>query len=87
MGHHIHSPYESPDAAAKAAVANRERRQLETLDAAARRLSVDQRTIRRRIADGTITGYRVAGRKAIRVDAAEVDEKLLTPIPTIERSA
>ena len=63
------------------------RRQLETLESAATRLAVDQRTIRRRIADGTITGYRVAGHKAIRVDQAEVDDKLMQPIPAVERSA
>jgi excisionase family DNA binding protein len=63
------------------------RRQLETLESAAARLAVDQRTIRRRIADGTITGYRVAGRKAIRVDPVEVDDKLMQPIPAVEQFA
>ena len=58
-------------------------RQLETIDSAAARCAVDGRTIRRRIADGTITAYRVAGRKAIRVDPVEVDAKLILPIPTV----
>ena len=41
----------------------------------------DPRTIRRRIADGTITGYKV-GPRLVRVDLNEVDEKLLRTIPT-----
>ena len=60
---------------------------LEKIEAAAERLAVDSRTIRRRIADGTITGYRVAGHKAIRVDPDEVDDKLMQPIPAVEQSA
>jgi excisionase family DNA binding protein len=49
--------------------------QLESLDTAAARLEVSTRTIRRRIADGTIRGYRVG--RNIRVDRAEVDAKLM----------
>jgi len=56
------------------------------IEAEAERLGVNPRTIRRRIADGTITGYRV-GARSIRVDPAEIDKKLLRPIPTVERSA
>lgn len=56
-------------------------RQLESLESAAARLAVHKRTIRRYVADGTITGYRVGARE-IRVDPVEVDEKLLQPIPT-----
>jgi len=41
---------------------------------------VSQKTIRRRIADGTLTGYRM-GPRLIRVDLNELDA-LLRPIPT-----
>ncbi|MGX1762802.1 helix-turn-helix transcriptional regulator [Nocardia brasiliensis] len=37
------------------------------------------RTIRRRISDGTITGYRVPGCRAIRVDLNEL-EALMKPM-------
>lgn len=47
---------------------------------AAVRLSCNPRTIRRRIADGTLTGYRV-GPQLIRLDPAEV-EALCRPIPS-----
>jgi len=56
----------------------------EPLAAAARRLDVSTRTIRRRIADGSLTGYRF-GSRLIRVDVAEVDA-LLSPIPTVQAS-
>jgi excisionase family DNA binding protein len=58
--------------------------QLETLASAAARHGVHPRTIRRRIADGTITGYR-SGPRLVRVDRAEVDAALLTPISTSRR--
>ena len=38
------------------------------------------KTLRRRIADGSLTGYR-HGRRVIRVDLNELDE-LMKPIPT-----
>jgi excisionase family DNA binding protein len=57
-------------------------RQYESIESAAERLDVNPRTIRRRIADGSITGYRIGHGRSIRVDTAEVDERLLTPIPT-----
>jgi len=53
----------------------------ETIDQAAERHGVHPKTIRRRIADGTITGYR-SGPRLIRVDPDEVDAALLRPIPT-----
>jgi excisionase family DNA binding protein len=43
---------------------------------AAARYGVHPDTIRRRIADGTIRGYQVAG-KALRVDLHDCDSKLL----------
>ena len=61
-------------------------RQLETLAEAARRHGVCTKTIRRRIAEGTIVGYR-SGPRLIRVDPAEVDAALLKPIPTGATSA
>jgi excisionase family DNA binding protein len=54
--------------------------QLEGLAEAAARLGVHPRTIRRHIASGSLTGYRL-GSRLIRVDASEVDA-LLRPIPT-----
>ncbi|WP_051036717.1 helix-turn-helix transcriptional regulator [Nocardia otitidiscaviarum] len=44
-----------------------------SLDQAAEAWGVSVRTIRRRIADGTITGYRVPHTRAIRVDMNELD--------------
>jgi excisionase family DNA binding protein len=43
-------------------------------------VGLNSRTIRRYIAEGRITGYRV-GPQLIRVDAAELDA-LASPIPT-----
>lgn len=57
----------------------------ETIAEAAARHKVNPRTIRRRIADGTLTGYRF-GPRMIRLDPAEVDAAL-RPIPTAGRCA
>jgi excisionase family DNA binding protein len=62
-------------------------RRYESIEKTAARLDVNPRTIRRRIADGTITGYRMGGGKLLRVDADEVDERLLRPIPTVNGAA
>ncbi|MFT4164138.1 MAG: helix-turn-helix domain-containing protein [Microlunatus sp.] len=48
------------------------RRNYGTLDQAAQILTVSRQTVRRMIADGRLTGYRMAAR-AIRVDLDEVD--------------
>lgn len=48
---------------------------------AAEHLGVARNTIRRRISDGTLTAYRL-GPKLIRVDLAELEEKLVRPIPS-----
>jgi excisionase family DNA binding protein len=56
------------------------RRNLATIQQAAEHLSVNERTVRRRIADGTLTGYRV-GPRLVRVDLDEVDRELRA-IPT-----
>ncbi|MGX0781854.1 helix-turn-helix transcriptional regulator [Dermabacter hominis] len=54
---------------------------LVTLERAAERLGVTPRTIRRQIASGNITGYRI-GNRAVRVSLADVDA-LARPIPTV----
>jgi excisionase family DNA binding protein len=54
-------------------------RRLATLDEAGEYAGCDPRTIRRRIADGSITGYRL-GPRSIRVDLNELDA-MLRPIP------
>jgi len=53
----------------------------ETLPEAAARLRCHPRTLRRRIASGELSGYRLGGSPLVRVDSAEVDE-LLHLIPT-----
>ncbi len=55
------------------------RRRLAPLHDAADYAGVHPRTLRRRIADGALTGYRM-GPRLIRVDLNELDE-LLRPIP------
>lgn len=62
------------------------RRRLDTLASAAVYAKCDPRTLRRRIADGTITGYRF-GPRGIRVDLDEIDDQLLRPIPTVGGAA
>lgn len=54
-------------------------RHLVSINQAGAYASVSARTIRRRIADGSLTGYRL-GSKTIRVDLVELDA-ILTPIP------
>jgi excisionase family DNA binding protein len=58
-------------------------RRFSSIDRAAQLASVSTKTIRRRIADGSITGYRF-GPRVIRVDLDEV-ESLFKPIPTADR--
>lgn len=48
---------------------------------AAERLKVNPRTIRRRIADGTLRAYRL-GPRQLRVDVADVDA-LAVAVPTL----
>ena len=57
-------------------------RRLATLADAAKYIGVTDRTLRRWVADGVIQGYRL-GRKTVRVDLNEVDDKLCRPIPTM----
>jgi len=57
-----------------------------SLQEAADRLTVDKRTIRRRIADGLLPAYSVAGTRAVRVRVADV-EALLVQIPTVDGAA
>lgn len=56
------------------------RRTLVTMADAAVELSLDVQTLRRYVASGRLTAYRV-GPRAIRLDAAEVAD-LARPIPT-----
>lgn len=62
-----------------AASAAKHSRRLVSINQAARLVDVSPRTIRRRIADGSLTGYRF-GPMVIRVDLDEV-ESLLKRIP------
>lgn len=48
---------------------------------AAEYLGCSTKTIRRRIADGTLTGYKVGRTHTIRVDQEELDT-ILRPIPS-----
>ena len=50
--------------------------------AAADELSVSVKPVRRRIADGTVTGYRVG--RLIRVDLDELRERLAVVIPAAQ---
>ena len=59
------------------------RRRLAPLNDAAAYAGVHPRTLRRRIADGALTGYRM-GPRLIRVDLDELDA-LLRPIPAAGR--
>jgi len=56
------------------------RRHLVSLAEAAEQAGCNPKTIRRRISDGSLVGYRM-GPRLIRVDADELDA-LLRPIPT-----
>jgi excisionase family DNA binding protein len=53
-----------------------------SLSDAAEYIGVNEKTVRRRIADGTLIGYRLGGR-LLRVDLNEVDQAL-RPIPTVK---
>ena len=50
-------------------------RRLVTLEHAADYMSVCSRTVRRKVSDGELSGYRV-GKRAIRVDLNEIDAKI-----------
>jgi excisionase family DNA binding protein len=55
-------------------------RELVSLAEAARRYGVNERTVRRMVASGQITGYRL-GSRLIRVDIREINA-LITTVPT-----
>lgn len=59
-------------------------RRLSSIPGAAQYAAVSTKTIRRRISDGTLTGYRF-GARVIRVDLNELDG-LLRPIPSANPS-
>lgn len=54
---------------------------LVSLAEAAEQFGVSVKTLRRRISDGTIHGYRVG--RLIRVDMEELRERLLVEMPTV----
>lgn len=56
------------------------RRELVSIAMAAEYLGVNPRTIRRRIAEGVLTGYRM-GPRLVRVDLGEVDAMLRPIVP------
>jgi excisionase family DNA binding protein len=56
-------------------------RRYATLAEAAAYLECNERTLRRLVARGQLTGYRI-GSKIIRLDLNEVDDFLARPIPT-----
>lgn len=51
----------------------RQRARLASIEVAAEAWVLSPRTIRRRIADGTIKGYKIPGTRAIRVDMNEIE--------------
>jgi excisionase family DNA binding protein len=57
------------------------RRKLASLESVANYLDCSVMSVRRRIASGELTGYRVGRTRTIRVDMNEV-EALLRPMPT-----
>lgn len=59
----------------------RTQKHLASINQAAEYAGVSTKTIRRRIADSSLTGYRM-GPRLIRVDLDELDRLLLKPIPT-----
>lgn len=59
-------------------------RRLASIAAAADYAACSGKTIRRRIADGTIPAYRF-GKRSLRVDLADIDGAL-SPIPTVANS-
>lgn len=56
-------------------------RRLVSQQQAAKYLGVTDRTVRNRISEGVITGFRIPGSRAIRVDLDEID-RLIKAIPT-----
>ncbi len=60
-------------------------RRIASINAAAEYAGVSTKTVRRYIASGRLTGYRI-GPRLIKIDLAEVDA-LLSPIPTVGAGA
>ena len=52
-----------------------------TIAETAKTANVSTKTVRRRIADGSLPGYRVGGSQLLRIKASDV-EALLRPIPS-----
>ena len=64
--------------------ASKQPRRLASLADAATYAAVNPRTIRRRVADGTLTGYRM-GPRLLRIDLNELDA-FLRPVPAGNRN-
>jgi excisionase family DNA binding protein len=63
------------------------RRRFITIAEAADYLQISDRTVRRLIADGELTGYRMGrSRRVIRVDLNEIDEQLMQPLNAPRRT-
>ncbi|WP_233140198.1 helix-turn-helix domain-containing protein [Cellulosimicrobium sp. KWT-B] len=60
------------------------RHDLVSLRDAADHLHVSVKTVRRRISDGTITGYRVG--RLVRLDLDDIEHELLVEIPSARRT-
>jgi len=65
---------------------SKQRRLASLAEAAAYQGGVSTKTVRRQIARGDITGYKLPGSRLLRVDLNELDE-LLRPIPTVGGAA
>ena len=61
----------------------RPERRYASIQATAERYGVDHKTVRRWIASGLITGYKV-GTQLVRVDLNEVEERIVQVIPAAE---
>lgn len=59
------------------------KRRLGTQQQAAALMQVSTRTVRTRISEGIITGYRLPGSRAIRVDLNEI-ERLMQTVPAMK---
>jgi hypothetical protein len=59
------------------------RRRFASVQAVAEMFDVDPATVRRWIASGLVTGYRV-GDRLVKLDIAEVERKVVQPIPTAD---
>lgn len=81
---HCHSQRDILNAKTERVAANEKR--LARLNLAAKYAGCAPRTLRRRISEGTITGYRLGSGRLVFIDLNEIDA-MLTPIPTVGSGA